>query len=268
MARKNESILDLLSEAPWWVSVVVAGVAYLIFGYILPLLSGGNAVLNVVARAAPILAPWISLFCLLPAPFSLYTAWRKRKLLDSQKDLGSIRSLSWREFEELVGEAYRRQGYTVRENSGAGPDGGIDLVLNKDGNTYLVQCKQWRSWKIGVKVVREMYGIMTAKHASGVIIITSGIFTQDARTFAAEKPIDLVEGKQLAALVGSLQKVAGPSYQDPLLIENPAPKLCPKCGGDMVIKMARQGKYAGQKFWSCSKYPACKGLLPFEDGDA
>jgi restriction system protein len=97
---------------------------------------------------------------------SYFESRRKRKLLDSQEDLESIRSLSWREFEELVGEAYRRRGYTVKENAGAGPDGGIDLVLNKNGNTFLVQCKQWRSCKIGVKVVREMYGLMAAKQAS------------------------------------------------------------------------------------------------------
>ena len=265
MARRNESILDLLSEAPWWVSVVVAGVAYLIFGYILPLLSGGNVVLNVIARTAPILAPWISLFCLLPLPFSLYNAWRKRKLLDDQKDLNAIRSLDWREFEELVGEAYRRLGYSVMENAGTGPDGGVDLVLKKDGNPLLVQCKQWRSWKIGVKVVREMYGIMTAKHASGVIIITSGMFTQEAKSFASGKPIDLVEGKQLAELVSSVQKNPANAPKTYGAQPSSAP-ICPKCGGEMVLKTARRGKYAGSKFWSCSTYPNCKGLLPVKDG--
>ena len=139
MARKNESILNLFVGAPWWVSVVLSGVVFVILRYIFPGISGDNLVLKSVARAAPIVAPWAALFFLIPAPISAYNSWRKRKLLDNQKGLESIRSLSWKEFEELVGEAYRRQGYTVRENSGAGPDGGIDLVLSKDDNTYLVQ---------------------------------------------------------------------------------------------------------------------------------
>jgi restriction system protein len=266
MARKNETILNLLAEAPWWVSVVVAGAVYLLLRYILPGLSGDNLGLNAVARTAPVVAPWVSLILLLPAPISVYHSWRKRKLLDSQEDLGSIRSLSWRELEELVGEAYRRQGYTVKENSGAGPDGGVDLVLSKDDSTYLVQCKQWRSVKVGVKVVREMYGLLTARHATGAIIITSGMFTQEAKDFASGKPIDLVEGGQLAELVGSVQESAALTPPDPPLIKDPEAKLRPKCGGEMIVKTARQGKYAGQKFWSCVKFPACKGLLPVKDG--
>jgi restriction system protein len=267
MKKGNESILDLLAWAPWWVSLVVAGVAFLVLRYLLPSISGDNFVLKAVARTTPVVAPWVSLVLLIPAPISVYHSWRKRKLLDSRKGLESIRSLGWKEFEELVGEAYRRQGYTVRENAGAGPDGGIDLVLKKDGNTYLVQCKQWRSWKIVVKVVREMYGLMVAKHAHGVIIITSGMFTQEARNFATGKPIDLVEGKHFADLVGSVQKNAASSSLNPPPIKDSTTKLCPKCGAEMVLKTARKGKYAGSQFWSCSKFPNCRGLLPVEKGD-
>jgi restriction system protein len=145
MVRRKEKILDTLAEAPWWVSVVVAGMVFLVLRYILSGISGDNLVLKSVARAAPIVAPWAALFFLIPAPISAYRSWRKSKLLDGQKDLDGIRSLNWRAFEQLVGEAYRRQGYAVRENTGVGPDGGVDLVLKKEGNTYLVQCKQWRS---------------------------------------------------------------------------------------------------------------------------
>ncbi len=258
--------MNLLVGAPWWVSVVLSGVVFLILRYIFPGISGDNLVLKSVARAAPIVAPWAALVLLLPAPVSAYRSWRKRRLLDDQKDLDGIRSLSWREFEELVGEAHRRQGYTVKENSGAGPDGGVDLVLSKDDSTYLVQCKQWRSVKVGVKIVREMYGLLTARHATGAIIITSGMFTQEAKDFASGKPIDLVEGGQLAELVGSVQESAALAPPDPPLIEDPEAKLCPRCGGEMIVKTARQGKYAGQKFWSCVKFPACKGLLPVKDG--
>jgi restriction system protein len=60
------------------------------------------------------------------------------------------------------------------ENDSAGPDGGIDLVIRKDGNRYLVQCKQWRSQKVGVKVVREMFGLVAAEKAAGGIVICSG----------------------------------------------------------------------------------------------
>ncbi len=54
-----------------------------------------------------------------------------------------------------MAEAYRRQGYSVEENAVAGPDEGVDLVLKRDGRMVLVQCKQWRSTKVGVKYCPE-----------------------------------------------------------------------------------------------------------------
>ena len=266
MGKRNGSILDLLADAPWWVSVVVAGAAFLLLRYILPSLSGENLAAKSLGRTAHVVAPWVSLVLLVPAPVSLYNSWRKRRLLDSQEDLDSIRSLSWKELEELVGEAYRRQGYTVKENDGVGPDGGIDLILSKNGRTFLVQCKQWRSWKIGVKIVREMYGLMAANHASGAIIITSGIFTQEAKSFAAGKPIDLIEGSQLANMITSVQRkpVQDPQPKD---AERSSAPVCPMCGAEMVLRTATRGKYAGEKFWGCSKFPNCKGLLPVKEGN-
>lgn len=39
---------------------------------------------------------------------------------------------------------------------------------------------------------------------------------------------------------------------------------CPKCGAPMNKKTARQGRYAGNDFWGCSKYPQCKGIRNIE----
>lgn len=40
---------------------------------------------------------------------------------------------------------------------------------------------------------------------------------------------------------------------------------CPKCGGETGLKIARTGKYAGQKFYACLKYPECRGIVPIEE---
>ena len=68
--------------------------------------------------------------------------------------------MSSREFEGLVAEAFRQQGYRVVERGGDGPDGGVDLELHMGSDKYLVQCKQWKSQKVGVAIVRELYGVM------------------------------------------------------------------------------------------------------------
>jgi hypothetical protein len=100
---------------------------------------------------------------LLPVPFALFNARRRRRLFDRQLNLDSLRALPWRDFELLVGEAYRRQGYQVIERGGAHPDGGIDLELRDKDKKLVVQCKRWQTRTVGVELVRELYGAWSAR---------------------------------------------------------------------------------------------------------
>ncbi|GAA0698892.1 NERD domain-containing protein [Marinobacterium maritimum] len=36
---------------------------------------------------------------------------------------------------------------------------------------------------------------------------------------------------------------------------------CPKCGSDMVQREVKKGARQGQKFWGCSRFPSCRGIL-------
>ena len=54
----------------------------------------------------------------------------------------TLDNMSWREFEMLVAKGFRLQGYSVSENLAPVPEEGIDLKLRKDGEMYLLQCKQ------------------------------------------------------------------------------------------------------------------------------
>ena len=40
-----------------------------------------------------------------------------------------------------------------------------------------------------------------------------------------------------------------------------SPVQCPKCGSDMVLRTARKGQNAGNQFWGCATYPACRGVV-------
>jgi restriction system protein len=258
------------------VSVLLPISAFIGLRFVLPLFipsgpaTSSNYALKGILGAAPVVAPLVALVLLVPAPVAAFRQWRERRLLEKQDGLASIRALSWAHFETLVAEAYRRQAYTVSRPSANGPDGGVDLVLRKEGNTLLVQCKQWKSWKVGVQVIREIYGVLTDRKAHGAIVVTSGMFTQEARAFADGKPIDLVEGQQLAALIRSAQGVLSlpPAASRP---PSPVPasrtatakldahqKQCPQCGHPMVLRTAQRGPQAGQQFWGCSQFPRCR----------
>lgn len=41
----------------------------------------------------------------------------------------------------------------------------------------------------------------------------------------------------------------------------PTKKLCPKCGGEMVERVARRGTNAGQKFYGCINFPKCRHTI-------
>ena len=266
--RPLEDFFGLLLLFPWWVTLIVGSG---LWGYLKLQPSPTGFFLE-----KPVLI-WFGLqflkWACFGAAFVSGVLTLKRKILfASAKDIDAIRAMSWREFETLVGESYRRQGYSVEETGGGGADGGIDLVLHGKGQKILVQCKQWRSFKVGVKVVREMYGIMVAERADRVIVVTSGVYTQESTGFARGKPIELIDGKALVQLIktvkgepesapGAIPSAASPRPQTTLSVHTQSAPACPKCGAPMVMRTARKGANAGGQFWGCPKYPACKGIV-------
>ncbi|MGV8075322.1 MAG: restriction endonuclease [Syntrophobacteraceae bacterium] len=257
MARRNGSILDDLVLLPWWINVILAVVVYFSFKYWIPTIAFQNPFYKDFAVALHSFAPVAAGVLLFVAAISAFNAWRKGQLLERQKGIGTLRAISWQEFEELVGEAYRRKGYAVTETGGGGADGGVDLFLRKGGERLLVQCKHWRMDKVGVKVVRELYGVVAAEGATGGVVISSGTFTQEARDFARGKPVELLDGSELIKLIAEVQRT-------PTQISKKSDgSACPLCGAEMVLRTAKKGAKAGEKFWGCSTFPKCRSTKPY-----
>jgi restriction system protein len=127
-------------------------------------------------------------------------ACRKARLLQS-----GLLSLSFPEFQTLMAEAFRRIGYTVLENTGESSVG-IDLVLDREGQKLFVQCKQWKVLKVGVKPVRELAGVMSAKGVPDGFFVSAGSYTREARAFADKVGIALVDGVGLEKLVREIRE--------------------------------------------------------------
>lgn len=259
--RNRSSVGDLLVMAPWWISAGLAVLSFTALRWLLPGLVGPNAFVRALADGGARLAWFPALFFGLLSVASLVLRKKKAALVDLQQDLESLRGLGWKEFEWLVGEAYRRQGYVIDESLGGGPDGGVDVALRRNGETTLVQCKQWRAKSVGVPVVRELFGVMTAEKAQHAVVITSGDFTREASAFAEGKPITLVDGPHLLELVRAVQR--RPSTETEMLVEQRSSSIptCPRCGNPMVLRTAKRGAKAGKSFWGCSTYPACTGTV-------
>ncbi len=273
MARKRNSIVgdifELLVQMPWWIGIIVA-IGFWITGIVLYGKNDGDEIRSALAPLMRAFFNILGCMSVVAAAISAIKSSSRRKLLDQARALEDIRALSWQQFEHLVGEVYRRQGYEVQETGGGGADGGVDLFVYGTEKKVLVQCKQWRSRKVGVDKVREMYGILASDKelpgllgASGhCVIVTSGYFTEEARAFAAGKSIELIDGPKLLKLIESIQGGKLPPNVKPGSAKSSLTFKCPLCASPMVLRTAKKGQYAGSQFYGCSKYPECKGIRP------
>lgn len=278
-----EALFELTALLPWWLCLMLAGLAYqVLHPYALaeiaagtdPTQAGAMATRVVVKSLAEVGQFALPIILVGAAGASFLRRRHRTALVQTVADDVSgqaLRSLDWQDFERLVGEAFRLQGYSVTETGGGGADGGVDLALRKGNEVFLVQCKHWRAFKVSVQVVRELYGVMAARGAAGGFVVTSGVFTSDAKAFAEGCNITLIEGSALSRMVEQVRHIRPPEdprvAKQPVRAPSPAPEgapTCPKCGSPMVRRTARQGANAGGAFWGCSQYPKCRGVRAVE----
>lgn len=258
---------------PWPLGIVAGIAGFLLMRYgMLWWLShhGGVLAQGFTQQRGSAFAPlaWMLLaICWLAALISYLRARHNRRFLDTRTSLESLAAGGWRQFEQLVGEAFRCQGYTVEQTGLGGPDGGIDLILRRDRQRTLVQCKQWKRQQVGVSVVREMAGLLAHHQADAVKIVCIGRYTRDAERFAQGKPIELIDGERLLEMIrtvqreggvspssqGRIEPVAGSALVTPTSDVAPA---CPRCGSALVQRTNRR---TGQSFLGCSQFPRCRG---------
>lgn len=275
--------MTLVSWMPWWVGCVLALVFYVLLHRVAnPVVTVAATSLNQLGEAttqmiwktlASIGQYVLPIACLIGAAISALNRQRRKKLLGnvvSSNTPDALNGMSWQEFELLVGEAFRLEGYQVAELGGGGADGGVDLLLRKNGDKFLVQCKQWKAFTVGVTIVRELYGVMAASAAAGGFVVTSGKFTSEAQAFSNGRNIKLIDGTQLFELIHGAKAVRGSSIDVNTLTEKPAPTkvvtnpTCPICTKPMVQRTAKKGSSVGKPFWGCSGYPACRGTRQME----
>jgi restriction system protein len=267
-----EDIVQIVTVLPWWAGIALAIILYFVLHSmaLAPLATtAGNpaqvgqllvgTLKKTLAGIGQYLLPFL---CLIGAAASVLRRGARTQLINNViTSPSALKGMSWQEFEQLVGEVFRLRGYSVQENGGGGADGGVDLVLKKNGEKFLVQCKQWRSLKVGVTVIRELYGVMAADGAVGGFVVTCGRFTEEAKSFAKGRNLTLLDGEALEKLIRQTQSEASAysmAVPPPVNSSNAAPG-CPVCGKLMISRTAQRGANAGRRFWGCSAYPSCRG---------
>ena len=176
-----------------------------------------------------------------------------------------INALEWKRFEELCAGYFNEKGFKAKVTM-QGADGGIDIHLFKESYSLtkafgIVQCKAWNSYKVGVKPVRELYGVMSAEQAPLGVFITSGSYTKEAEEFSKGKYLKLISGGLLLELIQALSEEQQQALLRKITTGDYLTPSCPSCGVKMIQRTTKKGQNIGNKFWGCINFPKCRYTL-------
>lgn len=255
------TIIEELILSHWSVAALLSVTIYILAVFILPQISFDHTIHQAIATAVSKIAPWLSLIFALCAVVSFFRKqWQSRtrkKLFDNHQSCDAIESLDWQQMERWSAQLFAQEGYSVKENHSKGPDGGVDLTLNRDKQITLVQCKHWTKGAVPVSVVRELLGVVVSNKAHAGILVSSGSVTKPARMFAQQNHIRIIDGRRLQQMLKHSKSTRPATPAKPTL----SSPDCPRCAKPMLLRTAKKGPHSGKQFFGCSSFPACKEII-------
>lgn len=261
MTRRNKLRLangwiGTVSRLPWWLGVALALLSFLLLHALAQRSWSGSMPAGLI-MAGQYALPIIFLLAAALSAFQRRKAVPGHDAATSPADGAAY--MKWRDFEILVSEYFRRQGFRLLAHGGGAAEGGADMLVQQGANRYLVQCRHWRAPRVDVQPVREWHDVVAAGRVAGGFVVTSGEFTDEARHFSEGRGLQLIDGKALLRGI----RVQTP-LQAPPQIAEPAVRhwpVCPLCSAEMVLRQVRGGSHSGTRFWGCSRYAEtrCQG---------
>ncbi|HVI56337.1 MAG TPA: restriction endonuclease [Luteibacter sp.] len=118
----------------------------------------------------------------------------------------ALARLSWQDFEHLLAEHYRAQGYRVEHHTPARSlktlADGVDLRLSRGNESIILQCKHWDALEVEVQEVNELLSVMLNEAATKGILVTRGRFSAEAINVQRRQPrLQLMDGDVLRVLL-------------------------------------------------------------------
>jgi len=177
----ENSLFAILLRQDWWVSALLA---LAVFGAVQNFMAWGYA-----------------LFATTPfTVITLMVAWKQIRTPGGArlaKALDRIRSMPWEDFAQALEKSFRAEGYNVQRVKGA-----ADFELEKLGYVTLVSARRWKVARTGAEPIRELVTAGEKQDARGCRYVVAGELTTQARAYAEERGVMLIEGVELAQRVG------------------------------------------------------------------
>jgi restriction system protein len=182
---------------------------------------------------------------------------------------GVFAAIEWRRFEAVVEELFAQAGFLTKALS-HGPDDGVDVWLYSKSRpegepVSVVQCKHWQGKKVGVDKVRELRGVMAARHVTRGQFATTSTFTPEAIAFGEANGIKLHDMASLLALIATRTPQQQQALLDVALEGEYWRPTCASCGVKMVERAPKAGS---NTFWGCVNFPKCRTTMVKRAGRA
>lgn len=154
------------------------------------------------------------------------------------------------EFEHLICDLFKKMGYEVEETPYSG-DGGIDGLLKKNGDSFILQCKRVKG-SVGEPVLRDLFGTMHANDTKEGFVVTTGKVSRQAKEWAKDKPIRILELNEIVTSIREYYK-EDDIVPETFVTHTKRENICPKCGHPLKLVY-----WNNKIFKGCSSYPACR----------
>lgn len=250
-----ETLTDLVALMPWWGACLLGLVAYLFLHHLATQLSAvpdAAAWTSVWATLAGVGQYAVPLVCL---PLAGISFWHRRQAVElmvppvarKPTTRPALDGMTGINLELLLSESFRLRHFIVTDIGGGSTKQGADIVLAKNGQTFLVQCKYWEEEEVSMEAVRELQELVARNRADGGFAVTAGSFTSEAQAYAERVNLTLIDGRTLQDMVEQTQ----------------ASRLsCPNCGKPMLRRNTSLGQACQTAFWACADAPVCQGTRP------
>lgn len=174
----KRSLFAILTELPWWFSVLVAALIFSLGALFNPLI-GAAAALPFVGVAA----------------YVGYLRLKRGPAPDFPVMIKALRACEPDDLRAMLAEAFTRQSYEVSD----GRDG--DLELQRNGYVTLVRFRRWRAQSTQPGAIDELVAAMRARKADHAMYVTAGAVPEATKAAARDAEIALLDGVALANLV-------------------------------------------------------------------
>jgi hypothetical protein len=175
----SRSLFNVLTEQPWWMSLLVTALVYSIGALFSPLIGA--------AAALPFFGMTV---------YAVYLRIRRGPTLDAASFLKAVRAATPEEMRSMLAEVYGREGYEIADSAEG------DLQLSRSGYVTLVRYRRWRAQSTGAPAVADLARTMRLRNADRGIYLTAGSVNEGARKRAGESDIALIDGPALVPLLG------------------------------------------------------------------